>query len=754
MIWNTAPHNKLSWNNSLYILLIITITACLVTTTKAPSLDFSLRVQEHNHNGNDTQSLAIPDDEPLAADLSIAVISAPERVLSGEQLTFNIMINNIKSQGFNGWIHATLQTTLSVNVENPSNDCEIIGQVLKCYRWLFGDNNPTPVSVSVWVKSNAFSDQSGDSYTGGTWTISSGVSDPDLSNNSANYSTSFNSKADIGISILQDTDPIIAGNSLVYDYTVWNYGPDKAFNVQVINTLPISVTFVTSTTPCDTSAFPVVICNLGNISVPQRRSFSIQAIVESNIVAYNNGSAFVTNSAEVRTDSIDPYELDNRAEQVKLIGELSDLDITNDCKSDQPVKAGVEGNCTILIENFGPSTARNVALVGTLYSNADFEPGTDFPAECVLSHDDRPFHKPYKCNLGNLLKGERFTIIVPVTSNEPQDIGNYAVVSSDTPEQDVTNNQATDSVPVSALVDLAVDFMNPPSQTPVSNTLVYSLEISNNGPSTAHDVVITSTLPNSATIGEIDGGTGRCSLDENLVGNQVICTLGTIAGSAKNIVTIAVTPTAETTVKHLTTVTARESDENPINNSISIETIAFIHRLFLPVISHPSDKADLIGQLTLNPKKKRFIAGEAVQITAIITNIGLSSTESFWADLYINPAKVPEAANEKWQDLCAMTPCFGIAWHFDHRLEPGQSITLTSSTDDFVQDFTNWPGWFATDTSDIYLYVDSYASFGRDGSISEANENNNRSEILGLTVTGNNPFVTSLSTVSESYDSR
>lgn len=696
--------------------------------------------QEHDNTANTAQfSPNQPDDTSVG--ISIKVINVQEQMISGEQIMFRLEINLLQRNGFDNGFYATFSTILPVDIENPiSNiaECSIVQRRINCNIYLWNINVPQTVDVKVWVKSDAFAEMTESINFSNEWTISSRINEQNQNDNKAPYSIFFTSKANLTLDVLQNATPTIAGNQLTYDITVWNYGPDKALNVALIDTLPALVTFANSTIACNINALPTLTCDIGNIPVSQSRTFSIRVIVDPDIVARNNGSAFVTNKLELKTDSVDPYMLNNHAELVKFIEELSDLVITNDCKSDQPIPAGSEGFCTILIENLGPSTARQVTLLNTLFSNTDFQPST-ISTDCTPMTVSPPYTKQYQCALGNLLKGHRSTVIVPVTANEPQDIGNHTIITSETPEKDPLNNQASDSLPISALVDLFVNLPDLPDRTPVSNTLLYKLEVENKGPSTAHDVILTSTLPSNVTIGKVDGGTGRCFLNINQTENQIICNLGTISGTVSNSVTIAMTPTAEVTLQFLADVTAREQEKDPINNRIAGESIAFIHRLYLPITSRPSDKADLIGHIAILPNKKRYAAGELVQLSVVITNIGLSKAEPFWVDLYINPSSVPSSANLQWQQLCTLAPCFGIAWNVTRSLAPGEVITLTSTNDHFVADFTNWPGWFASGTSDIYIYIDSYSPSKADGSVLEANEANNIGQIVGLTVMGNNP---------------
>ena len=156
--------------------------------------------------------------------------------------------------------------------------------------------------------------------------------------------------------------------------------------------------------------------------------------------------------------------------------------------------------------------------------------------------------------------------------------------------------------------------------------------------------------------------------------------------------------------------------------------------VYLPVVLKAfAPMPDLAGVFTLTPDKANYNAGEPVLITAVVTNLGTAPADAFWVDFYINPYRVP-AVNLRWNDLCGMTPCYGLAWYVSGGLAPGQSITLTS--DDAAADYSVWPGYFAAGTSDLYLYVDVWNPGVASGGVFESNESNNRVERHGLGVTG------------------
>jgi uncharacterized repeat protein (TIGR01451 family) len=167
------------------------------------------------------------------------------------------------------------------------------------------------------------------------------------------------------------------------------------------------------------------------------------------------------------------------------------------------------------------------------------------------------------------------------------------------------------------------------------------------------------------------------------------------------------------------------------------------------VPGRPRCLPDLVGSIRLEPDKRAFAAGEAVQISVTVTNQGYATASPFWVDLYINPSEPPDAPNQLWDLRCSLTPCFGLTWKVDEYLERGESVVLTSEPGSFDTKLSRWNGWFASGTSDLYAYVDSWSCEDWDkgdcdpmGAMVELDEHNNRDELHNLNVTGTNPTVT------------
>ncbi len=165
--------------------------------------------------------------------------------------------------------------------------------------------------------------------------------------------------------------------------------------------------------------------------------------------------------------------------------------------------------------------------------------------------------------------------------------------------------------------------------------------------------------------------------------------------------------------------------------------------VFLPLIMK-EPMPDLVGSFSLSPDKSDYSAGEAVVVTAVVTNAGTVAAGPFWVDFYINPSR-PPTVNDPWNNVCGMSPCYGIAWYVSGGLAPGASATLRSNCSDaakyphepcYGSQYSVWHGYFASGTSDLYLYVDSWNRTDPSGGVEESNESNNLSERHGLTVTG------------------
>jgi uncharacterized repeat protein (TIGR01451 family) len=347
--------------------------------------------------------------------------------------------------------------------------------------------------------------------------------------------------ADVSVAKFDSPDPVNAGEQLYYTIVVSNDGPDTAENVVIHDTLPAPVTFVTDDmSVCTEGPTDVLTCPIGDIPSGDSVTLVIKVHVDPDAVVDAGGPFGMTNNVTVSTSgSIDPDLSNNSASASTIVEDLADLRVTKECKPDEPMAAGQVATCTIFVDNLGPSDARNVVLTDTHVSNGTFTitgANADPGGACLIAGG------VVTCDLGTEPAGGRTTIVVTLTATEPQDINDCASVSSDTPDPNTANNQSCDGVTVFGVADLAIDKSDSPDPLNAGTEITYTLEVTNNGPSTAVNVVVRDFLPAGVSIVSVSG-TGGASCVFGVPGDNLRptkCNFDSIAPGASETMTIVV----------------------------------------------------------------------------------------------------------------------------------------------------------------------------------------------------------------------
>lgn len=157
--------------------------------------------------------------------------------------------------------------------------------------------------------------------------------------------------------------------------------------------------------------------------------------------------------------------------------------------------------------------------------------------------------------------------------------------------------------------------------------------------------------------------------------------------------------------------------------------------VWLPSLRGEPRRPDLVVRFSVSPAAPT--AGKETGVEVMVTNQGTGPAAAFWVDLYINPSRTPQV-NDPWNELCALRPCFGLAWLHEGVLQPGQSVSFNSrprsaaNPNGFRPEASAWPGFFANGTSQLYVIADSWNRDGAgdardaDGALRELDEANNR----------------------------
>ncbi len=106
-------------------------------------------------------------------------------------------------------------------------------------------------------------------------------------------------------------------------------------------------------------------------------------------------------------------------------------------------------------------------------------------------------------------------------------------------------------------------------QVIVGDMIQYTITVTNNGPDTADNVIVTDTLPGSISVNSISISKGTCQQ----TGTDVICELGTLTNAEIVTVTLAVETTVSGILTNTATVTSDTRDLIPADNTATVQTI-------------------------------------------------------------------------------------------------------------------------------------------------------------------------------------
>jgi uncharacterized repeat protein (TIGR01451 family) len=289
----------------------------------------------------------------------------------------------------------------------------------------------------------------------------------------------------------------------------------------------------------------------------------------------------------VVADQSDANSANNNATATTQVTEQADLQLLKECKPDQPnaQPAGTETFCDILVVNLGPSDARDVVITDKIISstpititaiNSTATSGT--PATCPATPIGPTTDTTITCTDPVLPAGSRDTIKVTFIATNSGDVNDTASVASATPDPNTSNNSATGRVSFRAVSDLSLTKTDSPDPVVAGTNLTYTIQVSNSGPSSAPNVVVTDAL--SAQVSFVSATPSQGSCQSGVVpgdpAKPLKCNLGALANGGAATLSVVVTvksdvPTGTILVNNAE-VASDNADPNTGNNVVTATT--------------------------------------------------------------------------------------------------------------------------------------------------------------------------------------
>jgi uncharacterized repeat protein (TIGR01451 family) len=302
----------------------------------------------------------------------------------------------------------------------------------------------------------------------------------------------------------------------------------------------------------------------------------------------------------------------------------ADLTITKTDAPD-PVNPTDDITYTINVTNNGPDAASSVQMDDNIPANTTFvsatqDAGPAFTLTTPLAGDTGPV----TATIATLPAGSSaaFTLVVNVNEGTPAGtkVFNTATISSATTDPNGANNSSTAITDVSPFADLGVTKTDDADPVQPDSDLTYTVLLNNNGPSDAHSVQLSDSLPAGTTfVSASQAGGPAFTLTTPAVGGTgtVTATAATLASGDAAAFTIVVHVGAGvpegTTLSNTAGVSSSTPDPNSANDSDTETTDV-------------NEVADL--SVTKSDSPDPVSAGNELTYTLDVSNAGPASAQS------------------------------------------------------------------------------------------------------------------------------
>ena len=450
------------------------------------------------------------------------------------------------------------------------------------------------------------------------------------------------------------------GDEVTFTITVYNDGPETATNVRVKDPLPQGATLV-STSGTGTYDAATGIWSFGTISG------GTQAEAQMTVKVTQQG--FRENGVNVYSDNQDPNPLNNGTYAAWCADcaaiDPADLVLTKAVSNAVP-KVGDTIQFTLTLKNNGPNRATGVVVRDLLPASLQYVAGS---VQVTSSDLNSPGgFDGLNWTMGTLDNGTTMTLKFNALVTKDLNVANVAIVAkSNMP--DPTPGFAIVAItpqPSTGLADLTMT-KTVNEQVPMQGgEVVFTIRVTNNGPSTATNVKVRDSLPTGLTyVSDDDANSYNPAANDNLwsVGNLAVgesksLNIRVVVAAGANIVNTAIVDSMDQT-----------DPDGAASASVTVK----------PIVMMPGADMTIDMVTTPNPVQPGGTAKYIYTLRNIgsVAAQGVSFTTALPAGVTYKPSTINPATEWTCNPVGALVSCVYLPGNFN----PGMTRVVTFDVD-------------------------------------------------------------------------
>jgi len=367
--------------------------------------------------------------------------------------------------------------------------------------------------------------------------------DPNINNNARSRTLPIPQQVDIQVTQNVDNNTPIVGQTINYTINVTNNGPSQATGLTIKDSLPAGLTFQSANTHgTGTYDENTGIWTIGNFNNGQTATLTINALV--------NVASYIKNTAKLETVDQFDWNFNNNAHTTIInqgsYTQTADVRVTIYTTTGKYDNWDVNNDVTWATDaiNNGPDDAHNVIIKITLPEGLDFI-CADPRSNGAFTYNSTSRTITWTIDFMPSGGAASLDILTHISKS-----GNLIITATKTNQTEydpnINNNARSRTLPIPQQVDIQVT-QNVDNNTPiVGQTINYTINVTNNGPSQATGLTIKDSLPAGLTFqsanthgtGTYDENTGIWTIGNFNNGQTATLTINALVDSGFNNETI------------------------------------------------------------------------------------------------------------------------------------------------------------------------------------------------------------------------